>query len=361
MSFRTIIVDDSAIYRKILSETVADFSEINLIGTASNADLALKKIGFSKPDLVFLDVHLPDMDGIAVLKEIRSKYPDTAVVMVSGISSKNTIDTITALEYGAVDFISKPDSPDMNRNIEQLKDDVRSILRLVTLRKLTKRKISGSVSSAPVIQEKPKIVKTELFPSSFSVCAIGVSTGGPEALNKLIPNLPENFAIPVLVVQHMPQLFTKSLSDSLDKKSKLRVIEGTDGTEIKKGFVYIAPGGKHMVVRNQDGKNIIGINDGPPENSCRPSVDVLFRSVADHYGDSGVLAVVLTGMGNDGCSGIRALKRKKCFCITQSEPTCVVYGMPRAVDEAGLSDKSVPIELIAAELQIQVLKQPHHI
>lgn len=360
MGFKTLIVDGSAIYRKILSDTIANFQEIDSIGTAPNATIAIKKICHSLPDLVFLDTHLPDKTGITLLKELRNSYPDIMVVMVSEINSQSTVDTVSAFKYGAVDFIRKPDCSDTIRTIEQLKGDIRSVLDLIRLRKLPNSQNSAVTISKPLNQENSIIIKTDSIPSSYSICAIGVSTGGPEALNILIPNIPENFPIPVLVVQHMPPIFTKSLSDSLDKKSKLKVVEGTEGTEIKRGFVYIAPGGKHMVIKNQGGKNLIHLNDEPPENSCRPSVDVMFRSVAEIFGNSGVLAVVLTGMGNDGCKGIKALKRKKCFCITQSESTCVVYGMPRAVDEAGLSDKSVAIGQIAAELQNQVENKPLH-
>jgi two-component system chemotaxis response regulator CheB len=189
------------------------------------------------------------------------------------------------------------------------------------------------------------------------VVAIGVSTGGPEALTKLIPQLPADLAVPVVLVQHMPPVFTKSLADSLAKKSPLRIVEASDGETIQRGSVYIAPGGRHMVVRRAEGAGnavVVGLNDGPPENSCRPAVDVLFRSVAAVYGDKGILTVILTGMGSDGCAGVRTCKRASCFCITQSEATCVVYGMPRAVDEAGLSDLSLPLDKISAEIVTRV-------
>jgi len=168
--------------------------------------------------------------------------------------------------------------------------------------------------------------------------------------------LPANFPVPVLIVQHMPAYFTKSLAESLNKKSALTVIEAPENAEIRSGTVYIAPGGKHMIVRNVNGIRVIGYSDAPPENSCRPSADVLFRSVALHYGDTGVLSIILTGMGNDGCHGVRVLKKYKCYCITQSESSCVVYGMPRAVDEAGLSDQSLPLEQIPSRMQLLVSK-----
>ncbi|MDD5676040.1 MAG: CheB methylesterase domain-containing protein, partial [Chitinivibrionales bacterium] len=218
------------------------------------------------------------------------------------------------------------------------------------LRKLTApvQQVPRPAAAAPPAQMKGRILSR---PGFFSVCLIGVSTGGPEALSKLIPLLRGPFNVPILCVQHMPPMFTKSLAESLAKKSKLAVSEGQDGEIIKPGAMYIAPGGRHMVVRRSEADMIIGLNDEPPENSCRPSVDVLFRSAAAAYGDRGVLAIVLTGMGSDGCSGVRALKRHPCLCLTQTEQTCVVYGMPRAVDEAGLSDKSLSLEAIAEEME----------
>jgi two-component system chemotaxis response regulator CheB len=287
------------------------------------------------------------------LKRIKKEFPSVNVVMVSGITTRSADTTIEALQLGAVDFIRKPDGADASANLAQLKNDIVSVLRLVKLRQLTSP-FSGNkpvaAQSRPVVSvEKP--VSAAILPRYFGVCAIGVSTGGPEALSKLVPALIGPFSVPIVCVQHMPPMFTKSLAESLTKKSKIMVVEATEAEELLPGKMYIAPGGHHLVVRQKDGKAVAGINDGPPENSCRPSVDVLFRSVGAVYGDKGVLAVVLTGMGNDGCSGVRALKRRGCYCITQSEQTCVVYGMPRAVDEAGLSDKSLPLSAIAPEIE----------
>jgi two-component system chemotaxis response regulator CheB len=185
--------------------------------------------------------------------------------------------------------------------------------------------------------------------------AIGVSTGGPNALVQLIPLLPADFPVPVLLVQHMPPMFTASLAEHLDQRSQVRVREATHGEPVLPGQVLIAPGGRHMVVRrlsdaaSGETRLIAGLNDAPPENSCRPSVDVLFRSLAAHL-EGNILAVVMTGMGNDGLEGVRALKRRGCACLTQSEASCVVYGMPLAVDEAGLSDEQVALERLAARI-----------
>jgi two-component system chemotaxis response regulator CheB len=353
MPIRTLIVDDTVTYRKIASEIVSSLSEIELVGTAPNGMIALKKLALTKTDLVFLDVHMPEMDGVETLKRIRAEFPDVTVVMMSGISSRNTSDTIEALQSGAIDFIRKPDSNDFHANNLQLKNDILSVIKMIELKKgsMHFRTAPLPTIQKPQLQQKKVSIpkKTPLQNLLFEVCVIGVSTGGPEALNKLIPAIPANFPIPILLVQHMPPHFTHSLAESLNKKSKLRVIEAPENEIIKRGTVYIAPGGKHMVVRNNGNSFVIGHSDSPPENSCKPSVDVLFRSVASYY-SGGVLAIVLTGMGNDGCSGVRSLKRQKCYCITQMESSCVVYGMPRAVDEAELSDQSLPIESIAPEM-----------
>ncbi len=186
----------------------------------------------------------------------------------------------------------------------------------------------------------------------IDVVGIGISTGGPNALGELLPRLPADFPVPILLVQHMPPLFTASLAEYLDERSRVAVREARDGEPVLPGCVYLAPGGRHMVVRRLAGPDgeasslVIGLNENPLENSCRPSVDVLFRSLAAHH-DGNMLAVIMTGMGNDGCEGVRAMKRRGCLCLTQSEASCIVYGMPLAVDEAELSDEQVPLDQLA--------------
>ena len=357
MALRTLIVDDTVTYRKILGDVLKDIPDIEVVGTAPSGVIALKKLAQEKVHLVFLDVHMPDMDGVETLKRIKQEFPAIAVVMVSGVTTRGADSTITALELGAVDFIRKPDSSDAQANLNQLKSDIQSVLRLVNLKTMTgptRFPAQVQAKTSPVIGavlRKDAAPSTVALPRSFVVCAIGVSTGGPEALSKLVPAFTGPLSVPIFCVQHMPPMFTKSLAESLSKKSKIKVVEATEGELVLPGVMYIAPGGHHMVVRQKDSKMVIGINDEPPENSCRPSVDVLFRSIAAIYGERGILSVILTGMGNDGCSGVRTMKRRGCYSITQSEQSCVVYGMPRAVDEAGLSDKSMALEGIAPEIE----------
>ncbi len=361
MPLKTLIVDDTVTYRKVLSDIIHEIPEAELAGVAPSGAIALKKLSLEKIQLVLLDVNMPEMDGVETLKRIKKEFPDTAVVMVSGETTGSAKRTIEALELGAVDFIRKPESADTCGNYRQLKHNILGVVRLITLKLLTsgkafheaKNRKDESNPPQPDIQPLVREWRSDAqrLPTSFGVCVIGVSTGGPEALSKIISAFKEPFLVPLLCVQHMPSMFTKSLAESLAKKASFRVVEAVDNEDVRTGTMYIAPGGRHMVVRRKEDGVIIGLNDGPPENSCRPSVDVLFRSVADAYGDRGVLSIVLTGMGNDGCNGVRALKRRHCYSITQSEQSCVVYGMPRAVDEAGLSDVSLTLEAIPTEIE----------
>ncbi|MCX8167241.1 MAG: chemotaxis response regulator protein-glutamate methylesterase [Candidatus Micrarchaeota archaeon] len=359
MRIPTLIVDDTVTYRKILSEAAQTFPEIEVIGTAASGAIALQKMAQTKVTLVLLDIHMPEMDGVETLRRIKKDYPDTFVVMVSGISTRGAETTIQALQMGAIDFIRKPDGKSAEENFRHLIEDLRPVVRLVNTRLQLvggKAKKSDTLPKGIETKKPPISIKKNIYIKP-SIVAIGVSTGGPEALARLIPQLPADLPVPVVLVQHMPPLFTKSLADSLAKKSKVKVVEATEGEPLKNGVVYIAPGGKHMVVRRkEDGSVVIGLNDGPPENSCKPSVDVLFRSVASVYEQKGILAVILTGMGNDGCAGVRTCKRNYCYCITQNEATCVVYGMPKAVDDAGLSDISLPLDKIAEEIVLKVKK-----
>lgn len=353
MAIRTLIIDDTIIYRRIVSEAASSFPELEVVGAAGSGDLALKKMAQGPVDLVFCDVYMPERDGVDTLIEIRRRFPDTLVVMMSGIATRSADITVHALQLGAIDFIRKPEAGTVEENTAKLKEDIAGILRIVKVRQqMLAARHPGTGPRAAETDEQSRIVKpaNPPAPANAAVVAVGVSTGGPEALGRLLPSLPRDLAVPVVLVQHMPPEFTRSLAESLDKKTMVRVFEAVDGQAVEKGNVYIAPGGRHMTVRRGIGGVSIGINDGPPENSCRPSVDVLFRSVAEAYGAAGTLAVVLTGMGSDGLNGVRALKRKGCYCITQSAPSCVVYGMPRSIDEAGLSDVSLPLEKIADEI-----------
>jgi two-component system chemotaxis response regulator CheB len=359
---KVLIVDDTVVYRRILSEVIESFEDALLIGTAPHGRLALTKLETEPVDLVLLDVEMPEMSGLETLRHLRRLYPDTGVVMISGANAASASYTMEALAQGALDFVRKPDGTDADTNRNELKELLRPLLRHMRTRKNLRGLSSDGSRSAPAAAPAraavpspppapPRPSRPQVRPSRFDVVGIGVSTGGPNALAEVIPLLPADLKVPVLLVQHMPPLFTASLADHLASRSKVPVHEAKEGEPVLAGHVYIAPGGKHMVIRRAGdaGLPIIGLNENPPENSCRPSVDVLFRSMAAQY-EGNLLAVIMTGMGSDGCEGVRAMKRKGCHCLTQTEDTCVVYGMPMAVDEAGLSDEQVPLTRMAARI-----------
>jgi len=359
-NLRILIVDDTAVYRRILTEVVESFQQDYEVATCPSGRLALNRLDQAPVDLVLLDVEMPDMSGLETLRVIRREHPATSVIMISGTSSAAASYTLDALAQGALEFVSKPEGTDAEASRAELRDLLRPLLRHVQTRRNLQapRPEPGTALSPRPVPPPPEPTpppppprRMAPLPTRFDVLAIGVSTGGPNALGELIPALPGNLGIPVLIVQHMPPMFTASLAEHLNRNSKLPVHEAIEGEPVLPGHVYVAPGGKHMVVRKlaADDKLIIGLNENPPENSCRPSVDVLFRSLAAHY-EGNLLAVIMTGMGADGCEGVRALKRRGCLCLTQSEDTCVVYGMPMAVDEAGLSDERVSLPRLAPRI-----------
>ena len=333
-----LVVDDTITYRKLIADVVnkLDFAEAT---TAPTGEVALMKLAQSPFPLVLLDVEMPGIGGLETLKRIRSQFPGVEVVMVSGATNQAASVTIKAMNVGAFEFVRKPTGGSPAENAALLRQDLEKVIQAVW------RKKQGS-ATAPA----PAPARAAAAPTRFGVLAIGVSTGGPNALTQVVPALPGDFPLPIVLVQHMPAPFTKALASDLDRKSALNIREAAEGDPVRPGQLLIAPGSRHMVTRSTQDGVVIGLNDGPKENSCRPAVDVLFRSVAACYGTQGVLALIMTGMGADGLKGVQALKRKSCYCMTQSASTCVVYGMPQAVDAAGLSDESVDLQDIARRL-----------
>ncbi len=375
---KILIVDDNAVGRSLMSKAVADMTDAEVAATAPNGKIALAKLKQMPVDMVFLDVEMPEMNGLETLGRIQRSHPDVGVVMISASSSSQADNVIEALEMGALDFVARQGSVSDEIASQEFKQRLVTLVGMFqTLRNVRKAKLltqdrpAATEASQPVepkvvekpgkkeekpsaeIAESPKeepIVRP--VPAKIEVVAIGVSTGGPNALTALLPKLPADLGVPVVMVQHMPKDLTGSLAHSLDKRSPLSVREAVEGEEIQPNVIYIAPGGKHMVIRREKDaaspiiRRYVGLNTDPPENSCRPSVDVLFRSVAKAYGGH-ILAIVMTGMGSDGLKGVQIMKQNACYCLTQTEGTCVVYGMPRAVDEANLSDESIPLDSLA--------------
>jgi len=364
---RILIVDDTAMYRKILSDTVAATGEGKVVASCPLGRLALDRLETMEVDLVLLDVFMPEMDGIQTLRLIREKHPSVCVVLVSGATTADAEITLSGLALGALDFIPKPQASSLAENIRIITDDVRRAIRLTRSKHLRAKpavralRPVSAAPPAPVESHAPVArtpsVRPTFRPRSIGLIVIGVSTGGPNALNILIPALSDKLNVPILLVQHMPAMFTKSLADHLDKKSRLRVQEAVDGEPILGNHIYIAPGGRHMTVVHKSGTAsdlIVSLNDSPHVNSCRPAVDVLFKSVVQEY-SGGVLSIILTGMGEDGANGVAALRGKACYSIAQDEASCVVYGMPRAVIERGLADEVLSLSAIAPRVESLVL------
>ena len=371
---RVLVVDDTVLYRKILSDILARIPDVEVVGTANNGRIALAKIDQLKPDLLTLDFEMPEMDGLTTLRELQRLKLDVAVVMVSAHTSEGAAVTIKALEGGAFDFITKPDSTSLEQNRESLLRQLRPVIQSVSTRKLLRSTLSGARApssprpappvrpAAAGIQAKPPGATPAGQPprivaaapgGRIAIVAIGVSTGGPNALAEVIPKLSRTFRVPVVIVQHMPPVFTKALADSLNQKSVLNVTEARDEEQLLAGNVYLAPGAKQMKVVKRAAGEFLQLTDDPPENHCRPSVDYLFRSVASVYGNRSI-GVIMTGMGSDGVKGLQLMKQQGAQVIAQDQASCVVFGMPMEAIKAGVADVIVPLPQIAAEITNRV-------
>lgn len=350
---RVVIADDTATFRMILKNIVNSFENCTCIATAPNGKIAVERVKEHQPDLVILDVEMPELDGPNALKQIRQFDADVPVIMVSGFNMENARKVISALENGALDFITKPAAKDQAESMRVLKTKLKPLMDMVEIRRMMTGVLGGKSPLPKKMETVEKIPRPRIVTSGIELVMIACSTGGPNALKRVLPNLPKNLECPVLIVQHMPPMFTKSLAESLDKLSSLKVIEASERDIPEPGVVYLAPGGKHMMLRKTfggGGKNLhLHMVDSPPVNSCKPSADVLFKSAA-RVVEGNVLAVVLTGMGRDGTDGVEALKKKNAFCMIQDEQSSVVWGMPQEIYNQGLADDVIPLEQIAPRI-----------
>jgi len=349
---KVLIADDSVVVRKMLSDAMNQDPDIEVVGTAANGSICLKKIPLVKPDIISLDIEMPVMDGLESLEKIREEWPDLPVIMFSTLTRSGATATLDALSKGATDYVTKPSKvsgPD--QSLELIKSEL-----LLKIKTLCSESVGLEIPSTlpkpkPVVtrREDPKKAKKIKPLHRVDLIAIGVSTGGPKALACLIPSFSASFPVPIVIVQHMPSYFTKLLADRLNSESEVTVQECNSGDVLKPGHVYLAPGDYHMVVEQRENKAIALLNQGPYENFCRPAADILFRSVAKIFGRNS-LAVVLTGMGQDGTDGCQHIQDRDGQVIVQDEATSVVWGMPGFVVKGGLADKILPLDRIAEEI-----------
>ena len=356
---RILIVDDAVVVRRILTESLSADPELEIAGVAANGRIALARIPQVSPDLVIMDVEMPEMDGLQALAELRKSHPRLPVIMFSTLTQRGAAATLDALALGADDYVTKPSNVgSVTVAIQRVREELIPKIKLLCEARKPVPRAACCVPRQSV--DHPARVPATAFPtrhaargtrhaSGASLVAIGVSTGGPNALADLLPRLPASFPVPIVIVQHMPAIFTRMLAERLDARAPLAVREGAEGEVLRPGHVWIAPGGRHMRVVRDRASLRLQLDDGPPENSCRPAVDVLFRSLAESVG-GGVLAVVLTGMGQDGLRGGQAIRAAGGQVLVQDETSSVVWGMPGAIVRAGIADGILPLDGIATEL-----------
>lgn len=345
---RTLVVDDSVVIRRLICDALETDPMIDVVGTASNGVIALKRIEQLRPDILTLDIEMPEMDGLSLLAEMNKRGIRLPVIMFSTLSTRGATETLKALSLGAKDYVTKPSNVGgIQAAMAQVREEL--IPRIKSLTGHADVPTAPRVGTAPTADD-PVVLRarpTATFPPS--VLAIGTSTGGPNALLDVLVDLPASLPVPVVIVQHMPPVFTAQFASRLDSKCPLHVVEGAPGMLLQAGTVYIAPGGYHMVVERRGNDLRLATNEEPPENSCRPAVDVLFRSVVDIFGGR-TFAVILTGMGKDGLEGCQRVVAAGGEVIVQDEATSVVWGMPGFVARAGLATEVLPLGDVASAI-----------
>lgn len=373
---RVMVVDDTIVFRKIISDALEGIPGVEVVGKAGNGKIALMRIKDLQPDIITLDIEMPEMNGIEVLEVIKREKIDVGVIVLSAVTVKGGDMTVKALQLGAFDFITKPESGTAAENRAAIRDklspmisaweqkskreiryqDKKEIKQVYVKKDISVKKIvTGGRSDAytPVsLVDLGTYIHKIPFLKKSEIVIIGVSTGGPSALGEMLPKISEGIGVPILIVQHMPPLFTQSLARSLDSKCQIEVKEAEDGEKLVPGTAYIAPGGKQMKISTTaDGiSHLIRITDDPPENNCKPAVDYMFRSVVSCFPGK-ITAVVMTGMGNDGTTGMRLIKRHGGVSMVQDEKSCVVYGMPMEVVKAGAADLLLPLDMISDAIE----------
>lgn len=332
---RVLICDDSALVRQILTNIFASDPQVEVVGVAQHPLIAREKIKQLNPDVLTLDIEMPEMDGLSFLEKIMTLRP-MPVVMISSLTQEGTAQTLKALELGVCDVVGKP-THDLQNNFEAIRTDILNKVKAAA---------SARVRSTNAVQQA--VTRRATQPSKYDLIAIGASTGGVVALKEVVPLLPVN-SPPVIIVQHMPEAYTSGFAERLDTASRLRVLEGQHGMKLEGGCAYVAHGGAHLRIAKQGANYIIQQDDGELVSGHKPSVDVAFQSIADVFKGKAI-AVMLTGMGRDGAKGMLSMRRRGAYTIGQSEDSCVVYGMPRVAFEVGAVEKVAPLSSIAREI-----------
>ena len=344
---RVMVVDDSVVVRKIVTDVLSADPDIEVVGTAVNGKIAVAKLEQLKPDLITMDIEMPEMNGIEAVRAIRATRSRVPIVMFSTLTERGASSTLDALSAGANDYVTKPANVgSVGQSMESVREQLIPKIKALTGRPVT----LGPARTAAAVPPPPPAAPRTGPGKKPAVLVIGSSTGGPEALARVLPQLAASIPVPVLVVQHMPPVFTRQFAQRLDRLCALRVVEASDGAPLVPGTVHVAPGDYHLVVRANGARNAhrtltTGLNQGPPENFCRPAVDPLFRSVVTAY-DGAVLAVVLTGMGSDGRNGAGEIRAAGGTVLVQDQNSSVVWGMPGAISQAGYADEVLPIDRI---------------
>ncbi|GAB3598482.1 chemotaxis response regulator protein-glutamate methylesterase [Angustibacter peucedani] len=365
---RVLVVDDSVVVRRLVSDVLGSDPDIEVVGTAPNGRLALTKLAQVSPDLVTLDVEMPEMDGLTALREMRAQGHRLPVIMFSTLTERGATATLDALEAGASDYVTKPANVgSLAESLEQVRRElVPKIKALVPRRPLRPAAVPPATTARPALvpaartapapaaaAPAPTLAARRNRETPYRVLAVGCSTGGPEALSTFLAALPADLPVPVVVVQHMPPVFTRQFAARLDRNLPFTVVESAGGERLQPGHVYVAPGDFHLRLRRRETSVITVLDQQPPENFCRPAVDVLFRSTAEVFGPD-VLAVVLTGMGSDGKRGSQDVVAAGGSVLVQDAETSVVWGMPGAVAQAGAAEEVLPLPLLAAAVARRV-------
>jgi len=346
---RVLVVDDSVVVRRLVSDALSADGALEVVGVAANGRIALARIPQLNPDLITLDIDMPEMDGLETLRELRKTQPRLPVIMFSTVTERGASATLDALALGANDYVTKPANlGSISLAIEHVREQLIPVIKAHC-------RLSEGSTPRPVMFRQP-CPSVPVLPRSRpqphappEIVAIGVSTGGPNALAELIPQLPADLGVPVVIVQHMPPIFTGLLAERLASRARIRVEEGRPGKAIEAGGAWIAPGDFHMVLRRDGNAVTIRTHQESPENSCRPSVDVLFRSVVEVYGPR-ALGVIMTGMGQDGLRGCERIWEAGGAVLAQDEASSVIWGMPGLVVQAGMADRVLPLHQLADEI-----------